>query len=112
MTALAILKEARALIDEKGWTQGAHARDDRGVIVETESPKAVCFCVSGALRQARVNLHEGLFDGLAGAADWFKEAAAIRSIPAWNDAPTRTKVDVLAVFDKAIALAEKGAPRG
>jgi hypothetical protein len=36
-------------LETKGWTQGWFARDKYGVRVEPTSPKAVCFCVLGAV---------------------------------------------------------------
>lgn len=112
MTALTLLKEARAIIDEKGWTQGAYARDDRGAFIDVTSSRAVCFCTLGALRRAQVDLKDSVsLDSYKTAALWLNEAGVPRGFGSWNDAPTRTKVDVLAMFDKAIALAEEGAPR-
>lgn len=106
MTAVDLLKETRRLIDEIGWTQGAYARDDRGAFADVEDPKAVCFCLSGAIRRARLNLDEAAYSDSATAATLFiAEAGPGRSIPAWNDAPSRTKDDVLKTLDKAIELA-------
>ena len=107
---LEILKETRRLLDEKGWTQGAYARDNRGSCVEVESPAASCFCLSGALRRAHANLGYDSFSSYAANAAtlYLAEAGAGRSIPAWNDAPSRTKDDVLKLVDRAITEAEKG----
>ena len=52
------------------------------------------------------------FDELIAAIDFLKEANGLNSkqgIALWNDAPERTKEDVLAAYDKAIALADKRA---
>lgn len=105
MTAVDLLKETRRLIDEIGWTQGAYARDDRGAFADVENPKAVCFCLSGAIRRARLNLRSFDLDTATAATLFIAEAGAGRSIPAWNDAPSRTKDAVLKTLDKAIELA-------
>jgi len=56
LTAKEILKGARALLVEKGWTQGALARDPAGAAVSPYAPEAMCFCVEGALLRATVDL--------------------------------------------------------
>ena len=42
---------------------------------------------------------------LGAAHSLFWEAIGGASIPTWSDAPNRTKAEVLAAFDRAIALA-------
>jgi hypothetical protein len=37
--------------------------------------------------------------------DFFRKAIGGRCIPEWNDTPWRTQVEVVAAFDRAIALA-------
>jgi hypothetical protein len=104
-TELDILQEARRLIDEKGWTQGQAARTRSGKPVEITLDDASCFCTVGALSRACMNLgvpHSGH--------SWSRTFTAFRQalpgspdyIAAWNDAPSRTKDDVLKAFDKAI----------
>jgi hypothetical protein len=92
-----ILIEARELI-AKGWTQGANARDSQDKIVDESSEAAVCFCVYGAISRAEGPAH---YSGSARVG--FADATEISLIDVWNDAPERTKPDVLAAFDKAIA---------
>lgn len=47
------LMEARTLIaDIEDWAQGSHARDADGTEVEPWSPRAICWCASGALAKA------------------------------------------------------------
>ena len=113
-----LLTEARALI-ERGWTQGASARDKNGDVVSVASVRAVCWCPLGAIRsvtrgldnaavldqnlRARFTLacpvyinHSASYSGAA----WF-------SIAAWNDEHTTTQDDVLSAFTKAIHDAEE-----
>jgi hypothetical protein len=97
-----ILIEARELI-AKGWTQGANARDLQGKIVDESDEAAVCFCVYGAISRAEC------CDGYSGSArDLFADANGVYLIDAWNDAPERTKPEVLAAFQKAIDSLEVG----
>jgi hypothetical protein len=96
------LVKARALI-AKGWTKNTYARDQYGLMVEMRSPAACQFCITGALglsvptddRDAYMNAYDALqnvrplssrFTGLVG----------------FNDHPSTSQQDVLAVFDKAI----------
>lgn len=111
MTALAILKEARTLIDEKGWTQRASARDPYGNNVGATNRHAVCFCSLGALHRAAVELHGPSADmaEIKHAIDRLQRSLpqGFTAVSLWNDRSERTKAEVLAVFDKAIASAEK-----
>jgi hypothetical protein len=69
-------------------------------------PNAVCFCSVGALQKAAGE------DGDWGGASLFLDKAVKRltdgkfeHTPRFNDAPTTTHEDVMAMFDKAIELA-------
>lgn len=100
------LRAARALI-ERGWTQKVYARG-KCREVPYDSKSAVCYCAMGAI--AAVN---GMYptstltgvDQLDAAIGAPREDEA--EILIWNDAPERTKAEVLAAFDKAIQLAEQ-----
>lgn len=87
------LREARALI-EHGWTQSVYARDAYLRHVAIDSPKAVCFCLAGALR--RVGLQPSV-----NYKSYFKGEPGV--LTTWNDAPERTKDEVLACLDNSIA---------
>ena len=105
-----VLQEARALIAQ-GWTQGEFARK-AGVPTGTSALGSDCWCASGAL--SHVALRHGDYD--MPAKDKARRvlgdvlgpdfAAYGFSLPRWNDDPARTQEEVLALFDKAIALAE------
>jgi hypothetical protein len=99
MTSVAeVLREARSLVDapEKWWQQGGgHNSDD-------------CTCADLAIQDVAVGSDNVAL--LWPAEDAFCRAIDLapgpKAIYVWNDAPERTHADVLAAFDKAIALAE------
>lgn len=90
----------RCLIDGRerittGWCRFALAKDGAGRLVGPDSPNAQSFCVMGAVIRrpmggnAIVALMEARKDG--------------RGLPCFNNSPTTTHADVLALFDRAIA---------
>jgi len=100
-----ILREAKRLIEEKGWTQGTYARDSRGEACDWNGATALCFCAEGAMFAAAEALRA---DAGAECAAGFliEQVTPAPSIVAYNDQPGRSREDVIAIFDKAIALAE------
>ncbi len=98
MTAIELLKQARIKI-ERGWTKGWFARDENGLRVHTDDPRASCFCLSGAmyikvcssaeLLRARILLKSVLPDGFS-------------NIVQFNDNCNTTKENVLNLIDRAI----------
>jgi len=95
-SVIEVLKEAREKI-RQGWCQGGPARDHRDATISTGDPNACKWCLFGAL--------------MAVTDDWDGPRAAIKeftgcSLAEWNDAPGRTKAEVLALLDKAIERAE------
>lgn len=95
-------REVRKLI-EQGWTQGAYARSASGYSVDSNStPDAVCWCLSGAI--IRVATAQAI--PVYKIRDRLREVLFLRvgngSIVVWNDAPLRTKEEVLALLDFAI----------
>ena len=100
MTPTEILKEARRLIAEKGWTQGSFARHSNGDPIGPLGDNAACYCALGAIRKTG-NGPEQVFAVFALAdvvGDYVSD---------WNDDPARTKEEVLAAFDEAIRRAEE-----
>lgn len=99
-----ILRAQKALIDTpEKWTGRVFARDAAGNPIQLDSPKAVCFCSSGALRLSPMN-----FPGSAlifGAAVDFLRRAMRGSITVFND--TKGHKAVISAWDRAIAAAEK-----
>ena len=94
MTTKEVLVKARTLV-EKGWTQGAFAKDDYGYIVKSTDPKACSWCATGAIQAV---LPKNVP---------FSDYTALLTVPngivLFNDNLNTTKEDVLKVFDKAIA---------
>jgi hypothetical protein len=104
-TVLQILEEAQKLV-MAGWTQGAWARDNQGLPVKylVNGNKAVCFCTLGAIYH---NIESGDDGAQIGeeTQSRFKEAISSKqNIVRWNDAPERTREEVVAAFDRAIQL--------
>jgi hypothetical protein len=98
-----ILVEAKRLLVEKGWTQGAYARDTNGRIVGCPAPDDACFCAYGALVAASIGESFTLHSEAYG----YLDIVCGGSVARFNDAKDRTKEEVLAAFDKAIALAKE-----
>ncbi len=90
------LKEARELVARPGgWTQGTFAETAEGTAVNESDPSAVAFCMMGAC--LRVGGGLGTIDLLR---------PIIGQPATWQDQDGRTQAEVVAAFDRAIALAE------
>lgn len=102
------LREARRLLAEVGWTQHESARNAAGRVVYFNDPSVTCFCISGAMaKSSGMHMAWNEFEG------WDLLRRVLIKNPVgpfdpidWNDAPGRTKAEVLDLFDRAIALAE------
>jgi hypothetical protein len=112
-----ILQEARELIlDPDHWIRGHSARTSRrGAVVNLHSPRATCFCASGAIRRASGEntgankgahesperlLQRAIRDGLGN---------KLSRVTSFNDRPGRiVKIhgEVIAAFDAAIKLSK------
>lgn len=102
-----LLIRARELI-EKGWCQGAYAKDADGESVGATAQGATAFCIRGAIlavgpldyavRAPAYNLLENIVDQIT--------QSPCDSLAGYNDAPGRTHAEILAVFDAALRLAE------
>lgn len=113
-----LLKSGRDRIaDPKNWTKGYYARDAGGNPIGEDSPEAVCWCAAGALqsclviiaagnirRNYNIRNHALEFLHLSMPSDF---DVNLFSIAGFNDAPETTHADVMAAYDRAIALAEK-----
>jgi len=98
-----ILIAARTLLETKGWTQDAMARDISGIAVSCHDPRATCFCALGATGKVLgpnryitiLYGHEqymyDVFDGIPSST---------------NDAEDTHMLDVLIAFDFAILMAQ------
>lgn len=101
MTTAEQLRAAKALIDTPDkWTKNATARDADGKAVRPLSARAVCWCGFGALVKACGNTaaaHLRAFESFNGSGN----------IAGLNDREGTAHADVMAMFDRAIALAEQ-----
>lgn len=94
------LRAARALITPRGnWTKNEFARDAQSHRVRSTDADAVRWCSLGALERV-----DGSYQKEATNLLW---EAIEGPIVTFNDAPKRKHAEVLAAFDKAIALAER-----
>ena len=89
-----------------GWTQCTSARNSLGLPVEMDSPEACQFCIMGGLdavtgddytvwKQALLFLNEALPTDFYG------------TVISYNDTPSRTKEEMVALVDRAIFLAKE-----
>ena len=102
LTISEILKKARKLV-EKGWTQGAYAKDGNGRILFFDDKKAVKFCPLGAIGRVTGSLYNAEAVGARYAViDSIEGGMLGFDIASWNDDKKRTKRQVLAAFDRAI----------
>jgi CBS-domain-containing membrane protein len=96
------LTEARAVLAQRGWSQGSEARDAHGAPCHPGWLGARSWSVTGAIYRASG------FDGTPEKRRRYEQAASrlthtvAQPITRWNDAGGRTRADVLAAFDAAI----------
>jgi hypothetical protein len=94
ITVKQVLQDALALV-RQGWIKGRAKKTRYG---------RVCYCASGA-----INAATPLNGGLNYEAHYAVKCAAginyIQALYDWNDAPERTKADVISAFETAIATA-------
>lgn len=97
------LKGVRDLL-ERGWCQGAYARDEDGVSIPVGSKNAVRFCLSGACHLVGISAspRKDIKHHLVETA----QKMGAPSLPAFND--THTKAEVLALVDRTIERVANG----
>jgi hypothetical protein len=116
LTAAAMVTEARGLV-VRGWCQGTHARDRRGLEVPAWSDDARSWSLLGALLaswqrhdadalEADVISHLVEAEALGGATEVLGEVVGTASLEQWNDDPRRKQADVLEALDRALRLLE------
>ena len=116
-TALEILIAARSLLSgPNAWIKGSYAAYRKGGGgCSLQEPAASCFCAAGAIRRAspyaylETNPVGAAFKALALEIDAKPRLSHEAIITGWNDAPERTKTEVLRAFDKAIKRFQKSA---
>lgn len=98
-----VLKKVRALLSNPDrWTKGEMARNMFGAPIDPAGPNVTCWCIMGAVH------HETNDDPfLAGSAYQIVRAQLQgRSVSEFNDDPTTTHADIMAILDKAIKSSE------
>jgi hypothetical protein len=108
------LRAARArIIDSRAWCRGELALDARGEIVEPHDPRAVAWSMLGALGADGANTSAFAPDRRR-ECDYLKQALRARGFTAqadplstFNDDPATRHVDVISIYDAAIAMAER-----
>lgn len=100
------------LSDPARWIKGTYARDSEGRSVLPDSPRAVCWCLDGAIR-LEVTLAQGsdyrLYAALFNKAVALIDTRRHLSIVDWQDSPARKHKDVLDLVDTLIKEAEREA---
>lgn len=108
MTTVEILRAARELIsDPSRWTQRWFARDIDGERTTYNSAKAACWCADGAILKCTDNA-EYLSVNILDFMDYVicNESGHKHACLGWyND--NHSHAEVLAIFDRAILLAEQ-----
>jgi len=102
MTVKEDLITARAKV-ETGWCQGTNARDAQGQPILAEYPDATKFCAMGALVSVCGHYFPAHLSVLCSVLQGRDHQW---TVSAYNDHPSRTQEEVLALFDKAIARVE------
>lgn len=85
---------------EAGWCRGAYARNEQGEAVSAKDPAAVEWCLFGAGHKAYGEDtwgHEIWLDAL-------EELLGVDVADGWNDAPERTKDEVIALAHEAMYI--------
>lgn len=113
-----VLRASADIIADRGWCQGAAARDVHGFEIWPLAREAVCWCPHGAISWAvyelvplyprkRIRVRELAMLRL-------RKFLGIASgeIPEWNDAPERQKSEVLSALRNAAAVPWQGLQRG
>ena len=101
MTTLEILQIGRDRV-ARGWVQNTNATDAVGHCVDADDPSAVAWCLIGAIDPPIVSVDWQAYAPYA--ALWEALEQAFRSGPLsnYNDLPTTTQADIVALFDRAI----------
>jgi uncharacterized protein YbjT (DUF2867 family) len=91
-----ILTDAYKLLRDTGFCKGQEVfRDDDG--------RALAYCALGAIYYASRPHSYDFYQAMGILLDVINDS----SVPVWNDAPERTRQEVLSAFLEAIEVAEK-----
>src|ERR1700712_4462444 len=100
MNGSKLLHDAGVLV-EKGWCQGTEARDENGNATDVVASDAVSWSLLGALQASTVADPSTEIQDIGNAVAALAEVIFDPSLANWNDAETRTKLEVLAVLRDA-----------
>lgn len=112
MTTHELLKKARTYVVQ-GWCVGAPAKTLSGMICHAKHPDAVSWCALGALWAPLPDFNASILEAtnsqrlITEACNILKALSGEEEIFDYNDAPGRTKEDILELLDQAIAIAER-----
>ena len=104
MNGSKLLHDAGVLV-EQGWCQGTEARDARGRATQVDATEAAAWSLLGALQATTVSDPTIELQDIGNAVAALAELIADPSLANWNDAETRTKLEVLGVLKEAELLA-------
>jgi hypothetical protein len=104
MNGSKLLHDAGALV-EKGWCQGAEARDARGLVTTVGAADAAAWSLLGALQATTAADPSTDLQDIGVAVSALAELIKDPSLANWNDSEARTKLEVLSVLKDAEVLA-------
>lgn len=101
-TSIALIKAKELISAEENWTKHCIAKDKNGFPCTVNSPDAVAYCASGAIRKVSKPFVSALK-----AIKYLNKAAYPKTLIALNDSSSTSHEDVMEMFDKAIELSIK-----
>ena len=112
MTAVQILREARRLLETRGWTTHTLARNSHGQFIDPAHDSAASFCAVGAIQRAIADTED---NGVASAAGHARCALdhVVRAdggnvdIVGFNDRDGTSREDILLTFKHAEQYADE-----
>ena len=103
MNGSKLLHEAGVLV-EQGWCQGTEARDATGRATDVRAADATSWSLLGALQATAISDASIGLQDVGDAVAALAEVILDSSLADWNDAPARTKLEVLSVLRDAELL--------
>jgi hypothetical protein len=104
MNGSKLLHDAGVLV-EKGWCQGAEARDAEGLATTVGAADAAAWSLLGALQATTAADPSTDLQDIGEAVSALAEVIMDPSLANWNDSEARTKFEVLSVLKDAEVLA-------
>ena len=104
-TTQQVIEGAITLLKEKGWTQGAGARDAKGNRVSETNPEATCYCLVGALSVSARSLpgstDDTYFNARNRVGDVLWRRGSQIGLTTFNDQEERKVEDVIELLESA-----------